>query len=124
MTEQGMTGWIRAAFKNIAITCREETDLQKAAAAQLTKHGVPFTEQARLHSPLGDKVGVIDFLCRDVGLELKTKGSLSSLLRQLDRYAESPQVRELIVLTTRRSLCRLPPELRGKPISSIIVGSL
>lgn len=111
-------------FANLAVVVRDETELQVAVARTLVKHGVPFVEQAQVHGPLGESLGRIDFMCGRVGLELKTKGGLSPLLRQLDRYASSPQIIALVMITTRRMLARLPAQLRSKPVVSVVVGSL
>ena len=50
------------------------------------------------------------------GVEIKIKGSPSSVGRQLIRYAESKAIDQLILVTGRSQLGRLPVELLGKPL--------
>lgn len=64
----------------------------------------------------------IDFLVEDVGIEAKVDGGLSPLTRQLHRYAQSPKVSALVVVTTRMQHARLPATLNGKDISVVHVG--
>lgn len=67
----------------------------------------------------------IDFMVGRVGVEVKTKGSTSALLRQLDRYAGSEDVDELLVVTSLFRLANAcPAELRGKRIRTLHVGGL
>lgn len=65
----------------------------------------------------------LDFLVGGVAVELKIKGGVASLLRQLDRYAQFEQVQAILVVTTRRQLCGLPSRLRGKPVRALYVGT-
>ena len=66
----------------------------------------------------------IDFLITDdsgIGIECKSddsKGgtSLASVTRQLMRYAQSPLVRELVLLTTMSKHKNLPEVMNGKPL--------
>jgi hypothetical protein len=44
---------------------------------------------------------VIDFLVGDVGLEVKTQGSVPAIFQQLQRYASFAAVRSLLLVTTR-----------------------
>jgi hypothetical protein len=58
----------------------------------------------------------IDFLVGTVGVELKVKGSVAEVLRQLERYALWEDVTELLLVTTRGHHLAMPPELNGKPM--------
>jgi hypothetical protein len=92
--------------------------------------------QAGLTSVLVDELGGrrevhlsgadrIDFLIGRVGIEVKTGGSTSALLRQLQRYAGSTDVDELLVITTLHRLANAcPPALQGKPVRAVHVGGL
>ena len=66
---------------------------------------------------LGPK-DVVDFLANgSIGIEVKTDGSWMAVTRQLQRYAEYPQVRRIILVTTRRKhASEVPGSLRGKPV--------
>lgn len=50
----------------------------------------------------------IDFLVGVVGIEVKVAGSIGPVARQLRRYAESPMIDELILVTTRVQLTQVP----------------
>ena len=68
----------------------------------------------------------IDFLADSgVGIECKVKGSAASVVSQLLRYAESDQVNELILVTSKRLHLAMPPfqdgELLGKPLFGVWV---
>lgn len=106
------------AFRGKAIATFDEARLQHWAAGVLRSASVDFEEQVPL-SPR-DR---LDFLCGGVAIELKVKGSLADLLRQLDRYAEHERVSELLVVSTRRQLVRLPEMLREKPLFAVHVGA-
>ena len=67
---------------------------------------------------------IIDFLVGSVGIEVKIDGSLSSITRQLHRYAQYERIGSLILMTTRMKHLRLPDEMNGKPLVVILVSSL
>ena len=63
----------------------------------------------------------IDFLVGDIGIECKSddsKGgtSPSAVTRQLFRYAQSPLIKELILLTTMSKHKNLPETINEKPV--------
>jgi hypothetical protein len=58
-----------------------------------------------------------------IGVELKVKGSVSEIIRQLHRYAKHQVVRELVLVTTRFTLTRLPRLLSEKPVCVALVAS-
>lgn len=111
---------LAAVFADRVIIAREEEVLQSTVRAMLFAEGIAYEEQVKLPGTLGR----LDFLVGRVALELKVKGSLADLLRQLDRYAQSDRIDALVVVTTRRTLARLPAELRGKPVRVFVVGAL
>ena len=84
------------------------------AAANLKKHGVSFEREYRL-----DARNRLDFFCDGVAIEVKIGGSRNNLIRQLHRYAQFDEVRELLVVTSRLCLASLPSELNGKPIVTL-----
>ncbi|KKK98092.1 hypothetical protein LCGC14_2646250 [marine sediment metagenome] len=47
------------------------------------------------------KSAVVDFLVGDVAIEVKIDESPMAVTRQLRRYAESPRVQSLVLVTTR-----------------------
>jgi len=96
---------------------------EKRAQAQLsdalTAEGWSFKREY----PLGEQ-GVVDFLvevggCR-VALELKAKAQRMRIYRQLERYAEHPDVDCLLLLTG--TAMALPATIHGKPAGVISLG--
>lgn len=66
----------------------------------------------------------IDFLADGVGIEVKTHGANTDILRQLHRYAQSEEIDALILLTTiSRHKVGLPAEMNGKPVFCAIIRS-
>lgn len=90
-----------------------EAELQEGIAKALATEGFTFTREARLNS-----LSRIDFLSFDggVGIEVKIGGSHADLVRQIFRYAGHDEIRELVVVTSRRHHSGIPPNVLGKPI--------
>lgn len=136
------------AFRGLAVSCTHESELSGVVRLLFEKAGLPFKAEAPLRRPVAQytaavkvagtgvrlvkrrapvihPVDRVDFLIDRVGIELKVDGSWAAVLRQLDRYAASPDLDALVLVTTRRSIAReMPPLLRGKPLVSISLGSL
>lgn len=88
----------------------EEYELHDAIADVLTAHGIPCVHEAKL----GPRCR-IDFLCGNVGIEVKRgKPARAALLSQLSRYCECEQVESLILVVERTA--NLPRTCRGKPV--------
>ena len=89
-----------------------EAGFQRGLDEVLTLHGIPFVREHNL----GRAFGRIDFYLpqEGYGIELKVKGSPSQVLRQLHRYAQSPVISALILMTGRTRLAFAPTELNGK----------
>lgn len=67
----------------------------------------------------------IDFLAGDVGIEVKVKGSFSSVVAQLLRYTTHDRVAALILVTDRTQLSGMPAILGGKPLAVVnLLGGL
>lgn len=98
-----------------------ETELQESIEAALAREGFASVQREVELSPT-DR---IDFLLDSgVGLEVKMAGSLASVTRQLSRYARSPRVNVLVLVTTRSQLRAVPAELLGKPVEVIYLSPL
>ncbi len=97
-----------------------EDQLQEAAARVITEAGFDVQREVRL-SPR-DR---IDLLAGRVGIEVKVDGGTAAVLRQLTRYAQSGQVDELILLTSR-ARHQMPAQIDGIPVRvvSLITGGL
>jgi hypothetical protein len=97
-----------------------EQELQRSVAQALRVERVAFAEEVSLGA--GER---IDFLCEGgIGLELKIKGSPSEVLLQLQRYAASEAVTELVLVTTRiqhHAMLGSQRTVGGKPLRVVRV---
>lgn len=89
----------------------EEARVQATIEALLKREGIEHKREHRF-----DKASRIDFLIGSIGVEVKTGGGISAVIRQLHRYAEFATVSELVLVTTRATLARTPRELNGKRV--------
>jgi hypothetical protein len=91
-----------------------ELDFQNAVAEWLNRQDVRYEREYHLR-----EADIIDFYFPDgrIGLELKVKGSPAAVMRQLQRYARSPEVDALILMTGHASLAAgCADMLAGKPV--------
>lgn len=102
-----------------ACIAESEQQLGDAVTELLDKNKISYEREKRLSAR--DR---LDFFIDGTAIELKIDGSWSDLLRQLDRYAESDVVTELVVITTSRRLAAMPASLRDKPVHVAYVGGL
>jgi len=103
---------IVAALDRARFNESSEDALQRGVAEVFARAGVAFEREFRL-SPRER----IDFLCAGgVGIECKIGGTLTSLIRQLHRYAGHERIESLVVVSTRLAHARVPAEVRGKPV--------
>lgn len=112
------TSAIETAVRGGRYTYSQETDLHLGLEAAMRAAGITPDPEVRITG------GRIDFLVGRVGVEVKIKGTRDALHRQLLRYAESPLVDELLVITTVRAHRGLPAELAGKPLSVLVIGGI
>lgn len=90
-----------------------EEELQDGIAEALKDHQPQ--REARLNAR--DR---IDFLLWGVGIEVKIKGGISALTRQLLRYAEVDAIAALVVVTSQTQYAlQLPRILGGKPVAVV-----
>ena len=112
-----------AAFVELVKTYRysvaSEDSFQRGVEQVLHRNDIPFLREY----PLGPEFGRIDFYLprQKLGIELKVKGSPSQVLRQLHRYAQSPDVDALILLTARAGLSFPPMRMNGREIFTVPV---
>ncbi len=94
----------------------DEKELQSAIGLALTEAGVAFEREVRL-SP-GD---VVDFLVEPgIAVEVKVAGAPAEIARQLSRYAASPRVASLLLVSRKaRHAHRFPATLGGKPLGVV-----
>lgn len=97
---------------------QDEYDLHALIAQALEQHGLSFQHEAGI-APYCR----IDFLCGDVGIEVKRgRPYAKTLLQQVRRYLESDQVRSIIVVVGRAA--NLPAMVLGKPVYIVSLNSL
>ncbi len=105
-------------FANAFIPVTTERKMQQAVEDLLRDHKAAYSRES--------KIGVrdrIDFLCDRVGIETKIAGSYVEVACQLLRYAESPEIDSIILITNRathRELDGLANE-NHKPIRVVFV---
>ena len=95
----------------------DEASLQTAVRTALQHTAISFEEQVEITPG----VSRIDFLVGAVGIELKVDGSTNAVIRQLHRYADSPRVSELLLVTTRAKHICVPRLLAGKPVELLLI---
>jgi len=94
-----------------------ERDLQDGIEQAISAAGLTYEREAVL-----DERSRVDFLlCPGVAVEVKVDGSSADVMRQLHRYALSPAVRAIVLVTTRQRHCSVPRELAGKPITIVVL---
>jgi hypothetical protein len=90
-----------------------EAALQEMLAAALVAGG--YAPQREV--VLADGVSRIDILVGRVGVEVKVKGSLPDVRRQLARYARNDDIDELVLVTSRAAHHGIPRTIGGKPLT-------
>lgn len=106
------------AIKNVIKSLRpvfplQEESIHAMLAQALSEKGISFVHEAKL----GPRCR-IDFLCADVGIEIKkARPNKHQLLQQLERYLESDRIRTMIVLSEKD--VPLPDTILGKSVFSI-----
>lgn len=95
-----------------------EYDLHALVNDALMAAGLSFRHEA----PIAPRRR-IDFLCGQIGVEIKKgRPALSALLRQLTAYAESGALSALVLVAERPP--RLPSSLHGKPLAAVSLSRL
>ena len=98
-------------------SCTEE-ELHEQVARALAACGIEPEHEVRLAPRCR-----IDFMCGDVGVEIKkNKPDRAKLILQLTRYAACDRVRVLVVAAPRG--VRLPDRISGKPIIMVALERL
>jgi hypothetical protein len=104
---------------------KNEKELQAGVLEVLVALELPHVPEYPL-AP-GDR---IDFYIpvEGIGVEVKTDdsrggASLSTVTRQLWRYAKSNEIKSLILITTRSKHRELPSEILGKPLFVVYLNS-
>ncbi len=96
-----------------------EEKFQDGIGKALANAKINFDTEYRLSAN-----STVDFFVDGVGIEAKIKGNRHAVLRQLARYAKSPDIRTLILATTKKQLLNgFPESLEGKPIVGQYLGN-
>lgn len=108
-----------AALRTLRVPIQQgEYDLHRLVAQCLEQHGIPYAHEVKL----GPRCR-IDLMAGGVGIECKRgKPVRASLLSQLGRYADCPQVEALIVVVERS--VDLPRTIHGKPVQILCLNRL
>jgi hypothetical protein len=92
-------------------TWPNEYQLQDELAPVLADTGLPV---AREHQLPG--VGRLDFYVDRIAVEVKVKGSVTEVIRQLGRYAKCDDVDGILLVTTVAHHTRIPHAVFTKPV--------
>lgn len=97
-----------------------EDALQREIAAAFDEAGIGYEREVRLNDK--DR---IDFVCSsNVGVEVKIKGGVNPLTRQVFRYLSSAQVEAVVIVTTRALHRRISREMQGKTVEVVYLSPL
>jgi hypothetical protein len=103
---------IARALHRVKFFYTDEKSLQRGIGQVLGKLGVQWQPEVVLTPQ--DR---IDFLVEDgIGIEVKIDSSLAQVTRQLYRYAHQPQIKQLILVTTRSRHREQPETMNDKPL--------
>ncbi|ASX99209.1 Cas4 family exonuclease [Arthrobacter phage Chipper1996] len=97
-----------------AHTWNNEDELQESIAESLKAAGLEVTREVALSGGLGR----IDLMIGEhLGVEVKVKGSWQQLTRQVMRYSRAPEIKALLVVTTKPGHAQnVPLQSNGVPI--------
>ena len=91
---------VRQVLASYRFRFQNEAELQLGIATALEAAGIAFEREVRF-----DAANRIDFLLPGgLGIEVKIDGSSTQLVRQLVRYADRPEVSELLLVTSKPTL--------------------
>lgn len=95
-----------------------EYDLHSMIAAALDDAEIPYEHEYRLAPRCR-----LDFMCAGVAVEVK-KGRPNGpdLVRQLTKYMEKPEVKEMVAVVQKR--VNLPGTICGKPVRLVALNML
>jgi hypothetical protein len=107
---------LREAIGSARFHFSDEAALQTGLEMLLNGMGLLFEREYEL-KPFGR----IDFFLFEsaIGLEVKTKGSPSAVLKQLHGYAQHPKISAMLLVTAKIRLERVPTSINGKDLFAI-----
>jgi hypothetical protein len=114
-----LAGQIATLISRTRFRYHDEHVLQAGIAQVLAAAGIAAVAEVRLTDR--DR---IDFLATPVGIEVKVAGTPAAVERQLRRYAASPQIEALILVTNRARHRSVPREIGGKPVRVVFLSGV
>lgn len=108
---QDLTAAILNALQTIRIPAMpEEYEIHSAIETALTEYSIDFIHEAKIGTGCR-----IDFLCGDIGIEVKKGRPVASVLKkQITRYLSCESVNVLIVVLQKP--CKLPAHVCNKEV--------
>lgn len=97
------------------LTLSTEAALQAQLEKIFKEKEIPYQREFVL-----DTKNRIDFLCGDVGIEIKVYQPIKSIFKQCERYAKFDQIGSLILVTGRTM--GFPSEINGKSCYLVSLG--
>lgn len=102
---------LRESLSRFRFRFTTEDELQVGLEVAMWQLGLSWEREKKL------RVGRIDFLVDPgIGLEVKVDGSRAALVRQIHAYLGEPDVRELLIVTSKSHHADIPGLVRGKPV--------
>lgn len=100
-------------LRSYQFSIHDEKYLQGEIEDVFKSEGIKYQREVPLST------GIIDFMVGDIGIEIKLKQRPMSVYRQLERYLEDPQVKQIILATVRP--IPLPEMINGFPSKSVTI---
>ncbi|WP_053235947.1 hypothetical protein [Sandaracinus amylolyticus] len=113
---------VTTALRSRAFLAANEHELHEGIESALRYDGVEFEREVRL-----DARSRVDFLTDDgVAIEVKVDGAVGEVARQLERYARSPRVTSVVLVTTRARHLTLRSfaTMADKPLAVVWLGGV
>ena len=93
----------------------DEIELHKEMANALAAANISFRREVKL-----GPYERIDFLCGNIGIEVKIKGVAKRIYKQCEGYCQHDEIKEFILVTNRSM--GFPESLNGKPCYVVRLG--
>jgi len=102
---------IQMAIRGRQLSLGDEKKLQTELSNAFNAHGITFDREVNL-----DKANIVDFMIDGLAVEIKirAKASAMQIYRQLERYCAFPEVKALLLMTSKAM--SLPASINGKPV--------
>ena len=107
---------IKEAIGKYRYNIQSEMDLHRSLEEVFNVAGIDYVHEYAL-----GKTGAIDFFIDGIGIEVKTKGSPSAIIRQLHKYLEHDEIECILLVTTRNTHRVIPREISGKTVELMVI---